>query len=423
MKILYVIPRMTYGGGMPAILTEVKTIRQIIADFTATVVTLESGLSTDMMTEAIANGLKVLLAPSSFLLKKLISSADLTVVHYWNCPSMFRFLRLLADSSVPHRLCLSVRVNGCTLPQVVPEWVYSIADALIQLHPRTPAIGLRPGIEKQVIPSLIRLSEQLSPPGIPSFNTFRMFHAGTLNYFKTHPQLIPLHEGLRINDYSFDIWGTGMDKVFEDDLTQANDVMYKGFSRSMFEDMAPYHLLCNPQTALSYGSFDKIMRESQWMGKPVIVLKNSFVADHIIDGVNGIIAEDEQAYRACLESIAAQPAVYKRLAESTLQYTRTHYQLINYVESTVQLYRRALQRPPKVVTYAHIPEKPDDAVLDGLGHWKTLLLEQPELLSNMEIKYALRCEGGLIHYYKYYPDNTALYTRITQLLALEQSIA
>lgn len=419
MKILYIIPRMTYGGGMPTVLAEVINLRTVIPDFTATVVALETNVITSLMTNAVSNGLKVLLTPSPGLLSKLIAKADLLVIHYWNCPSMFQFFKFLADSQTPHRLCVSSKVNGFTLPQVLPRWVYTSSDLLILSHPRTPVDLLRPSIEARFIPSFISLPDQLTPPPIPDSGTFRMFHAGTLNYFKTHPDLIDLHEGLQINQYQFDIWGSGMDSTFEQDMVRAKSVVYRGFSTDMYTDMAPYHLLCNPQTMLSYGSFDKIMCESQWVGKPVIVLKNSYIADHIRHDINGIVADDVYMYRSLLESLAAQPAVYKQLAERTFEYTRSHYQLARQVTRLADLYQQLIQKSPKQIDPASIPEQPEEAALDGMGAWKQSLLTQPETLSSMEIKYALRCEGGLIHYYKAYPDNTALKGLISQLITLD----
>ncbi|WP_080056488.1 glycosyltransferase [Spirosoma aerolatum] len=422
MKILYVIPRMTYGGGMPVILTELKTMRRLGVEVSGTIIVLEKGVSTQLMTEAVSNGVKVLLAPSSALAGKLISQADVTVVHYWNCPSLFRFFRLLADMQVPHRLCLSVRVNGCTLPQVVPQWVYSNTDALVRLHSCTPTNGLRPDTETLTLPSLIRLPDLAAPPPVPDFSTFRLFHAGTLNYFKTHPQLIALHEGLAIDSYRFDIWGSGLDTLFENDLAVAQHALYRGFSTNLYADMAPYHVLCNPQTALSYGSYDKIMCESQWVGKPVIVLKDSYIAEHIHSGINGLVADDEYQYRAILEMLSAKPDLYKKLSDSTFEYTRSNYTLTDYAVALAGLYQRMIQKPLKIADAASIPGHPADAALDGLGHWKQLLANDSRALSLEAIKYALRCEGGLIHYYKDYPDDSVLRMHITQLLALENSL-
>jgi hypothetical protein len=46
------------------------------------VISLESGVSTELLKSAIAIGLKTLITPSKNLLKKILVKADLLVVHY-----------------------------------------------------------------------------------------------------------------------------------------------------------------------------------------------------------------------------------------------------------------------------------------------------------------------------------------------------
>jgi hypothetical protein len=421
MNLLHVVLRMTHGGGMPNVLAEVNALRHSVPDLTVKVVVLEKGISTALMAQAVASGVKVLLAPPPGLLGRLVEGADLTVLHYWNSPAAYRFLRWLAESQTPHRLCLNVHVNGFTPPQVVPAWANAAADAVVHCHPRTPTNGLLPGAECALIPPLMKLPERVALPPVPDFGTFRLFHAGTLNVFKAHPDLIALHEGLAIDRYAFDLWGAGMDAAFGQALAGAAVARYRGFSQNLFADMAPYHLLCNPQAALSYGSFDKIMRESQFMGKPVVVLRESAVADHVLDGVNGRVADDETAYRTILEELAAQPAAYRRLAESTLHWARNPAVLHDSAERTRNLYERLRRRLPKTIRPDALPPTPEEAAFDGLGPWQDALLARPETLTPAELNYALRCEGGLIHFYEAYPENAALRSAIARLQAVEKN--
>lgn len=421
MNLLYVVPRIAHGGGMPNVLAEVKAFRPLVEDLRATVVALEPGVSTGLMTEALAHGLKVLVAPADGLLTRLVERADLTAVQYWNCPSVFRFFRLLAQSRVLHRLAVNVKVNGTTLPQVVPDWVLASADALLHASARLRTNALRPGAERLLLPTFTRLPDNLPPPEVPDFGEFRLFYAGTLNAFKAHPNLVALHEGLGIPRYHFDLWGAGMDAAFERDLVGARAVRLRGFSKNMYADMAPYHLLCNPQAALSYAAFDKITLESQLRGKPTLVLKNSAMADHVVPGVNGLVAADEQEYRAALEDLAADPTAYHRLWESTLHHAQTTYRWEEYGDRLLRMYERTLRRAPKTVETVPIPEHPETAALDGLGPWKQTLLEHPEALTATEVDFALRCEGGLVHFQKAYPGNRNLAGLIENLLRLEKN--
>ncbi len=420
MKVLYIVPRMTYGGGMPDVLSKVDEIRSINPDFTAAIVVLEQNLIAEQLKRAVAMGIKTFLSPSEKILKKLIDAADLVVLQYWQCPSIFGFLRFLAVNQVNFRMIVDIHINGFTLPQVVPDWVVSFADACIKVHPRTPLAADARNIEIKFIPSLISTPNVPEDYGKSLFRPFRLYYAGTLNYFKAHPDFVGMHEGLNVDDYHFDLWGAGMDPAFEKSVQGSKRIRYRGFSADIHSEMRPCHLLCNPQSELSYGSYDKIMKESQWMGIPVIVLKNSYIADHIEHFVNGIVASDISEYRGFIEHLAADSDFYQRLSRSTFDHTRTSYNKTAFSKEILLLYQSVLQRPCKTVGITLVPDHPFLAVMDGMGPWKRKILDRPSELTASEINYALRCEGGLIHYLKAYPDETELKNKIIELLDLEK---
>lgn len=421
MKIAYIIPRISHGGGMANIVAEVKLLKAIFDGFKATVIAVEPQMSADLVAEAYAAGIKVFLMPSASILNKLIETADLLVVHYWNCPSMYGFFKYLSASGLPHRLIVSVRVNGCTLPQVVPYWVNASAGGLIHVNRNTPVNAVNPGIMVKVIPSILRLPEDAPHHQITDNGTFRLFYAGAINFFKAHPRLIELHEGLAIPHYLFDIWGAGIDNTFQHAISVAKQVHYKGFSKSIYDDIKPYHMLCNPQTKFSYGSFDKIIKESQWMGKPAITLKEAYVSDNIVDGINGIVAADEDHYRSVIEQLAADPSAYRRLSRSTLEYTRANFKLVDYAKQTADLYTNTMSVHPKAMASIRPPDSAFEAALDGMGKCKAVILNNPEKLSKIEINYALRCEGGLIQFYKAYEADVELKQKIVELIEIEQT--
>ena len=419
MKVLYIVPRMTYGGGMPNVLATVSEIRSINPDFTAAIVILEQNLIAEQLKRAVAMGIKTFLSPSEGILKKLIGAADLVVLQYWQCPSIFGFLRFLAVNQVNFRMIVDIHINGFTLPQVVPDWVVSFADACITVHPRTPLAADARNIEIKFIPPLITTPHVPEDYGTSLFRPFRLYYAGTLNYFKAHPDFVGMHEGLNIDDYHFDLWGAGMDPAFEKSVQGSKRIRYRGFSADIHSEMRTCHLLCNPQSELSYGSYDKIMKESQWMGIPVIVLKHSYIADHIEHFVNGIVASDISEYRGFIEHLAADSDVYQRLSRSTFDHTRTTYNKTAFSNEMLLIYRSVLQKPRKTGDITLVPDHPFLAVMDGMGRWKRKILNSPSELTASEINYALRCEGGLIHYLKAYPDDKELKSKIIELLDLE----
>ena len=418
MNIVYIIPKITHGGGMINVLEEVKAIQLTGTICSATVIALEPGTSANLMKEAMLTGLKVLISPSPTLLNKLIIASDLLVLHYWNCPSMYLFYKYLESSQIKCRICINLKVNGCTLPQVVPNWVYTTADAFIQSNPLTPHDLLPSHAKALIIPSLVKLPNTPTKPRKKSLSTFKLFHAGTLNAFKMHPQFMDLHAGLSIKDYTLDVWGSGADESFTDSIKKYANYTFKGFSSQLSDEITSHHLLCNPQTSLSYASYDKIMLESQWLGIPVIVLKNSYISSHIKHNINGIVAENEEDYKHQIEYLASHPEAYQKLVDSTFDYANTHYKLHDFVNQTIDLYHQTILNPAKVINIDTIPDDALTATIDGMGKWGEMLLQNPTSLNEEEIYYALKCEGGLIHYYNVFSDNEQLKITLVKMMNL-----
>ena len=160
-----------------------------------------------------------------------------------------------------------------------------------------------------------------------------------------------------------------------------------------------------------------------FQGIPVIVMKNSYIADHIEHFVNGIVASDIAEYRGLIEHLASDQGAYQVLSMSTLDHTRRSYNKTAYAKEILDLYRDVIQMSRKTIDTELVPDNPYTAVMDGMGPWKRKILDAPADLTESEINFALRCEGGLIHYLKAYPGAADLKNKIIELLDLEKAIA
>lgn len=417
MNIVHIIPKITHGGGMPNIITEVKTSIKLGEKSTNLVVSLEAGVSPELLKVALNSGLKVLITPAKELLQKILLKADIIIIHYWNCPSLYLFYRFLEEQKISGRICVNLKVNGCTIPQIVPTWVYQLADGFITSSPATPSSNISKHTVFNVLPTLVNLPICSTLPPTPSFETFQLFHAGTLNAFKIHPNFIKLHANISKNNYSLNIWGAGADEQFETKLKGNKWIHYHGFSNALQTDILSQHLLCNPQTALSYGSFDKIMLESQWLGKPVIVLKESYISTHIKHNINGIVAENERDYAEQLKHIIENTTEYLSLSKRTFEFAHDTYSLENIVQHTYDMYEQICALPKSERNMNLVPNDVFMAVLDGMGDLKVNLLNNDLSNFSEEEKYfILSCEGGLIHFYNAFPDHQVLKNTIQLLL-------
>jgi hypothetical protein len=134
------------------------------------------------------------------------------------------------------------------------------------------------------------------------------------------------------------------------------------------------------------------------MGIPCLVLKESHIAIHVENGVDGYIATDEQEYLEILQCLAQNIHTWKSLSESTYYNIRETYQLKKITDLTMQFYRNVYSSSPRNTSKVLLPMTTLSRVLSGMGPWAKFIASNPEQLSDLEIEYALHCEGGVIHY-------------------------
>jgi hypothetical protein len=134
------------------------------------------------------------------------------------------------------------------------------------------------------------------------------------------------------------------------------------------------------------------------MGIPSLVLKESHIAVHVENGVDGLIASDEYEYIEKVKWMGRDVKAWKSLSEATYHRIRETYRLEKITESTMEFYRKVYSAGPRNISKVLLPMTPISRVLSGMGHWAQFVESNPEKLSDLELEYALHCEGGLIHY-------------------------
>jgi glycosyltransferase involved in cell wall biosynthesis len=401
MRIIHILPKINYGGGgIGDIFSELRALQTYQIETNVTIVSLEAAFSKERMLQARALGIRLIVAPLKDTLTNLLQNADLVVVSYWNHPLLTEFMVWWAYQNFQTPLVVSVKVNGLTLPQVLPSWVTDCASGIIYSHPDTlskqPVESL-PKIQL-ISPHFIHLPEVIKKSERDISSDFVAFYAGSLNRFKRLPSLFELHDRISLSQFRIEYWGAGEDPSTSDRLRKLKFGVHKGFSNNIYSDFIDSHLLLNPQSPLSYGSNDKIRVECAWMGIPSLVLKESSIAIHVEDGVDGLIASDEQEYIDKLNWIAQDVKAWNSLSEATYHHIRKTYQLEEITKSTIGFYREVFSAGPRNISLISLPETPLSRLLSGMGQWAEFIISDPEKLSDLEIEYALHCEGGVIHY-------------------------
>lgn len=400
MKIIHILPKINDGGGIGNIFSEITAFQKFEIVIDATIVSLETAFSVKRMLQARALGIRLIMAPRKDTLGNLLLNADVVVVSYWNHPLLTEFMVWWTCQNFQIPLVVSVQVNGLTLPQVLPSWVTHLATGIMYSHPDTLSKQPNESLPKiQLISQpFIYLPEVINKPRRNSGGDFCAFYAGSLNRFKRFPNLFDLHDRISLSQFRIEYWGSGEDPSTSDKLADLKFGVHKGFSKNIYTDFSDNHLLLNPQSHLSYGSYDKIRVECAWMGIPSLVLKESHIAIHVENGVDGLIASDEQEYLEKLQWIAQDMKAWNSLSEATYHHIRKTYQLEEITKSTIRFYREVFSAGPRSISHISLPLTPLSRLLSGMGHWSEFIISDPEKLSDLEIEYALHCEGGVIHY-------------------------
>lgn len=401
MRIIHILPKINYGGGgIGDIFSEVRALQQFQIETNVTIVSLETAFSKERMLQARALGIRLIVTPRKDTLNNLLQNTDLVVVSYWNHPLLTEFLAWWAGQIFQIPLVVSVKVNGLTLPQVLPSWVIQCASGILYSHPDTLSVQANESLPSIQLfsPHFIHLPEVIKKSERDISSDFVAFYAGSLNKFKRLPNLFDLHDRKNLPQFRIEYWGAGEDPSTSDSLAKLKFGVHKGFSDNIYADFSDKHLLLNPQSPLSYGSNDKIRVECARMGIPSLVLKDSHIAVHVENGIDGLIATDEQEYLEKLQWIAQDMKAWNSLSESTYHHIRKTYQLEEITKSTIGFYREVFSAGPRSISHVSLPMTPLARVLSGMGTWAEYIISDPEKLSDLEIEYALHCEGGVIHY-------------------------
>lgn len=419
MRIIHILPKINDGGGIGNIFSEIAAFQKFGINTEATIVSLEIAFSVQRMLQARKLGIRLVVAPRKDTLSHLLENADLVVVSYWNHPLLAEFMVWWVDQNFQKPLVISVKVNGLTLPQVLPNWVTQCASGIMYSHPDTLNIQAEESLPpiQLITQPFIHLPDVINEPRRNNGKGFFAFYAGSLNRFKRLPSLFDLHDSINLPKVQIEYWGAGEDSSTINRLGKLKSGVHKGFSKNIYTDFKDYHLLLNPQSPLSYGSYEKIRVECAWMGIPSLVLSESRIAIHVDNGVDGLIASDEKEYLEKLQWIANDANAWKSLSETTYHHIRKTYILEDITKSTIEFYREVLSFGPKSISQVSLPMTPLDHVLSGMGPWAEYMISEPEKLSDLEIEYALHCEGGVIHYANLLGIDSDLEAMIERLFA------
>ncbi len=302
LNVLHVVPRWNHGGPAASLVLEAKHAKLAGSGIAHRVLALEPGGSSAMVRDALRARLRLHPCPPLDEETKLVRDAHVVVLHYWNTPSLRRFIDRWRGA--PLRWVLVSHVNGLHRPQLLPPILGATAcHVVLTSHHLHSAFG--PG-HATVIPAIADLSEARAD--VAGGAEGSIVHVGTLNVFKLSPHFIPLHAPTADPAHPMLIAGSGGDEArFQAEAAElgvADAFRWLGFVLDVPAVLAGARLFSCPVSAFSYATSDKVLQVAQASGVPVLVQRDAPVAHLVRDGVSGVLADDLNDFARKLAAIA-----------------------------------------------------------------------------------------------------------------------
>ena len=408
-RILHVIDRLAPGGATTAL---VETARHLIASGQRhTILSLTPPVAAACAYAAQA-GLKI---EDEGL--DTIDGADLVWVHAWASPALDAFLR---RPHPPARWLVWLHVAGDTAPHMLTPALAGFADKLVASSPYTAALPVfAEANSADVVLSGGDLGNFATlPPRGDDGSVLRIGYIGTLDAAKMHRDFVALSRAADIPAARFDIYGRGADEAR---LAQeaGSDVRFRlhGWTSDVPTALATMDMFGYPLARNSYATAELVLQEAMAAAVPPVILAFG-AAVHIVEHERtGLIARDEADYPRCLERLAGDPALRRRLGEAARRHALDAFGAARAARAFEPILAGLLARPKVARVWDDGAGTGADRFIAALGDAAAPFVASQEAVDNAVSRaaddwiaaappaLASATAGGILHWRSFYPDD------------------
>ena len=161
LRITHVLPRWHHGGPAQSILVEAEHAKANGTGLRHSAIVLEKGGSIELVRDALKCGLRLHVAPAADDETSILAGAEIVVLHFWNTPSVRRFIDRRRGTHL--RWALDCAVNGLWQPQRLPIDLAEHACHVILTSPHLRSVIRNDHVS--VVPAPARLKD-IAPGGM-----------------------------------------------------------------------------------------------------------------------------------------------------------------------------------------------------------------------------------------------------------------
>jgi glycosyltransferase involved in cell wall biosynthesis len=418
-SIVHVVPRLAMTGPVRGIAAEAKYAARLGLDGARRVVALERALSPAAVLLLRREGVELTVRPDVSEIDDVIRAADVVLVHFWNCPSMFEFLMRPLP---PSRMLAWIKTQGLDPPQVIPDALVDLVDEVILTTAVTEA---SPALRRRRMPPPAPVV-----PGIADMDRLDTFapiphdgvvigYLGTVNEGKLHPRFVELCAAVDVPAARFVVYGTGggEDALRAEAVHRGlgDRIEVRGHTEDVASALGEMDVFGYPLRPDTYASSEKAVQEAMWVGVPPVVLPHGGLADLVRSGVDGLVADDDEQYVHHIEALATDRALRSRLGAGARAHARAVFDPSASTARMGRIVEAALATPKQVRAWADWGDAPAEWFARALGPAGTPFLDDltgPSTSAREQIAkvsfLVLHGEGGLAHWRNHFGDDGLL---------------
>jgi glycosyltransferase involved in cell wall biosynthesis len=420
MKIVHIIERFSSAGPERSIIAAAKYAVQRGLRQEHVVCTLEKAGSPVALTLARQAGVQVLLDPEPARRFGLLAQADIVMVHFWNNPALYEFLR----SPLPAmRIIVWLMVLGGHPPQVIPRPLLDFADVVVAASPGTLHLPEFAG-RAEATPVIYGIADFARLDGFtpqPHTGFHVGYIGGSLDLTKIHPSFVAMSAAVNIPEVRFIVCGAGGEMLSQQAqaLGVADRFEFRGYVENIRDVLETCDVFGYPLCQETSASSEKAIQETMWAGVPPVVFPYAGVRYLVEDGVTGLVVESEADYTSAIEWLHQHPDERRQLGQNARDFAHRTFDPQDAVSQFADLFAALMAQPRRERAWPEDGANPAEWFIAALGdHAGPFAISyagapgpvrdaaEAEIAASTDLM--LHYEGGIIHYRNHWPEDPHL---------------
>lgn len=276
-----------------------------------------------------AAGVLIVAAADAATVDRVVDDADLVLVHFWNTPELYEFLR---RPGPPRRTVAWLHVNGLVAPHIVTPSLVDHCDAVVATTSRSlviPAVRAAVDAGRGSVIAAVADAARLEAAAPMHRSGFTVGTVCGLDFTKLHRDFIAICAAVRVPAARFVVCGDGRARqtlMAEAVRTGLGDrIEFRGHVEDVGAVLAGLDVFLYPLCPDNTTTCDLALQEALLAGVPAVVMPHGGAVDLVEHEVTGLVAESVATCAAAVERLHADDSLRARLAAAAARRGREHH--------------------------------------------------------------------------------------------------